>query len=77
MEGLDIFDNTLKGLIPRLINHLFNEIRKMSEYEVTIKVSMVEIYNEKVRDLLDLEKINLEIYEDNKNGVLIKDVTTI
>lgn len=77
MEGIDIFDTKLKGIIPRLINQIFNGIRKMSEYEVTIKVSIIEIYNEKIRDLLDLNKINLEVYEDNKNGIIIKDVTQI
>jgi kinesin family protein 5 len=35
---------------------------------------MIEIYNEKIRDLLDPKKNNLKIH-DNKDGVYVKDMT--
>ena len=45
------------GIIPRMIDTLFNHIdQSAEEVEFMIKVSIVEIYNEKVRDLLDITK---------------------
>ena len=44
-----------QGIIPRLCNKLFNTIDGNTDPEVSYKVevSYMEIYNEKVRDLLD------------------------
>jgi kinesin family protein 5 len=36
---------------------------------------MIEIYNEKIRDLLDPKKINLKIAESKDRGIYIKDMT--
>lgn len=51
MMGTD--DN--KGLIPRLCEAIFNRINLNTSELLTFKVevSYMEIYNEKVRDLLD------------------------
>ena len=43
--------------------------------EFRIKVSIVEIYMESLRDLLDIEKVNLKIREDKTRGIYIQDVT--
>lgn len=32
-----------------------------AKIDVNIKISMVEIYNEKVKDLIDLNKVDLKI----------------
>ncbi|ESO09326.1 hypothetical protein HELRODRAFT_73799, partial [Helobdella robusta] len=44
-----------KGIIPRLCDALFDEIVQSTDSETNFKVevSYLEIYNEKVRDLLD------------------------
>ncbi len=44
-----------QGIIPRLCNKLFDQIINNDDPEVSYKVevSYMEIYNEKVRDLLD------------------------
>ena len=44
-----------KGIIPRLCDTLFDQIAANTEPTVTYKVevSYMEIYNERVRDLLD------------------------
>ena len=42
------------GLIPRLCSALFDRISKQLDATVTVEVSYMEIYNEKVFDLLDL-----------------------
>ncbi len=36
---------------------------------------MIEIYMEKVKDLLDPKKINLKVHEDKVKGIYIEDVT--
>ena len=41
-----------RGLIPRSINHIFNEIANKPESAITVRVSFVEIYNEEMYDLL-------------------------
>jgi kinesin family protein 5 len=43
--------------------------------EFRIKVSVIEIYMEKVRDLLNPTKHDLKIREDKTKGVYIQDVT--
>ena len=42
------------GLIPRLCSALFQRISEQRDTTVTVEVSYMEIYNEKVFDLLDL-----------------------
>ena len=43
------------------------------EYE--IKVSMIEIYMEKIRDLIDPSKTDLKVREERNKGVFIENVT--
>ena len=53
MQGPDIEDLELQGIIPRMVRTVFNRIETASEnIEFTVKVSMIEIYNERIRDLL-------------------------
>ena len=45
-----------------MVTHLFDAIGEASDdIEFTVKVSMVEIYMEKIRDLVDPSKTNLKI----------------
>mmetsp|Transcript_33097 Transcript_33097/g.38016 ORF Transcript_33097/g.38016 Transcript_33097/m.38016 type:complete len:108 (+) Transcript_33097:376-699(+) len=54
MQGVDINNPITKGIIPRIVNHIFQQIDEASEdIEFTVKVSMIEIYMERIRDLLD------------------------
>ena len=53
MEGV-IGDPGLQGVIPRIVNDVFNHIYSMEEnLEFHIKCSYFEIYMDKIRDLLD------------------------
>ena len=55
-----------------MIHTIFDHIDNSHEQlEFMIKVTIVEIYNEKVRDLLDISKQDLKIREDKMKGVYI------
>ena len=61
-----------------MVRTVFNRIETASEaIEFTVKVSMVEIYMEKIRDLIDPSKDNLRIHEEKGKGVYIQDVEEI
>merc|ERR1719392_133505 len=75
MEGV-IGDPDLQGIIPRIVNDIFNHIYSMEEnLEFHIKVSYFEIYLDKIRDLLDPSKVNLAVHEDKDKVVYVKGAT--
>ena len=45
--------------------------------EFHIKVSYFEIYNERIRDLLDVTKTNLTIHEDKNRVPFVENVTEL
>lgn len=51
MEG-DVDNESLRGVIPRTLEALCSEMTRRSSIEYSIHISMIEIYNEKVYDLL-------------------------
>ena len=67
-----------RGIIPRSISRLFNEISTKPEYDFNIQISYLEIYNEIMFDLLPEDgkffgqRANIEFQEDNKGNVLVK-----
>ena len=59
MEGIR-GDEELAGIIPRMFDNLFLLISQADpDIEFTIKCSYMEIYMEKIKDLLDNKKTNL------------------
>merc|ERR1719322_580484 len=75
MEGI-IDDPNMQGIIPRIVNDIFNHIYSMEEnLEFHIKVSYFEIYLDKCRDLLDPSKVNLAVHEDKDHQVYVKGAT--
>ena len=74
MQGEMETENT-QGIIPRMISHVFKHISKNEGTDFMIKVSMIEIYQEKIRDLFDISKVNLNIREDSIKGIYVEGAT--
>lgn len=54
LQGPSIENEELKGIIPRMMGYVFERIINANEtIEFSVKVSFLEIYNEKIQDLLD------------------------
>lgn len=75
MQGI-LQNRELEGIIPRMINHVFTYVSNSpDEIEYLIKVSIAEIYMEKIKDLLDPTRNNLKVREDKIKGVYIEDLS--
>ena len=72
MTGPDIEDIEMQGIIPRMVRTVFNRIENADEnMEFAVKVSMCEIYNEKIKDLQNPKMDNLSIREEKGKSVYI------
>jgi kinesin family protein 15 len=74
----------LSGLIPRIFDQLLREVKQRSANppggaEVTFEchVSLLEIYNESIMDLLHPELCNLSVREDANRGVYVESLSRI
>ncbi|KAL4778965.1 P-loop containing nucleoside triphosphate hydrolase protein [Aspergillus varians] len=73
MMGSDIDDDEGKGIIPRIIEQIFASIlTSPSNIEYTVRVSYMEIYMERIRDLLVPHNDNLPVHEEKSRGVYVK-----
>ncbi|KDD73431.1 kinesin, partial [Helicosporidium sp. ATCC 50920] len=62
-------DETVPGVVPHAMAEVFAAVaRHAGEKEYSLKVSMMEIYNEVLNDLLDPSRSNLKLREDPKRG---------
>ncbi|KAJ1679362.1 hypothetical protein EV182_002206, partial [Spiromyces aspiralis] len=73
MMGGDIEDEELKGVIPRIVEGIFTRILESPPtFEYMVEVSYMEIYMERIRDLLETkpgQSTNLQIHESKTQGV--------
>ena len=70
-------DPATAGIIPRATQLLFREIGRAPEgTEFVIRISMLEIYNETVNDLLEPTRKNLNVRETARAGVWVDKLTT-
>lgn len=60
---------TEPGIIPLAVNRTFDSIEETVNREFLLRVSYLEIYNEKVNDLLDPTAVDLKLREDT-NGLV-------
>jgi kinesin family protein 5 len=73
MMGGDIDDEEGKGVIPRIVQQIFVSIlASPSNIEYTVRVSYMEIYMERIRDLLVPQNDNLPVHEEKNKGVYVK-----
>ncbi|KAF9053708.1 kinesin heavy chain [Hymenopellis radicata] len=76
MMGADIDDEELKGIIPRITEQIFKSIVESDAHlEYLVKVSYMEIYLEKIRDLLAPQNDNLQVHEEKSRGVYVKNLS--
>lgn len=74
--GPKLDDIEMQGIIPRMVRTVFNRIETSSEnIEFSVKASMCEIYNEKIKDLIDPKKNDLKIHEEKNKGIYIQHIT--
>jgi kinesin family protein 5 len=77
MEGF-LSDPERKGIIPRMMDALFQGLVDASEStEFTLRVSFLEIYLERIHDLLDSSKNNLQVKEDKVRGIYVQNSTEL
>ncbi|PGH00232.1 kinesin heavy chain [Blastomyces parvus] len=78
MMGSDIDDEVGKGIIPRIVEQMFASIlASPGNIEYTVRVSYMEIYMERIRDLLVPQNDNLPIHEEKSRGVYVKGLLEI
>ena len=75
IQGPDLYDPQQQGIVARTVSSLFASVRDAeASWEFTIKVSCVEIYMERIRDLLAPTKNNLPIRQDEVKGIFVDGV---
>ncbi|MCJ1356993.1 MAG: Kinesin heavy chain [Icmadophila ericetorum] len=78
MMGADIDDDVTKGIIPRIVEQIFASIlASPGNIEYTVRVSYMEIYMEKIKDLLQPQNDNLPVHEEKSRGVYVKGLLEI
>ncbi|RKP12964.1 kinesin heavy chain [Piptocephalis cylindrospora] len=74
----DMESQELKGIIPRIVETAFKKaLASPANMEYTMRVAYMEIYMEKIRDLLSPANNNLAVHEDKSRGVYVKNLTEI
>ncbi|GLC46037.1 hypothetical protein PLESTB_001025400 [Pleodorina starrii] len=60
------------GVVPRVIRELFTQIGEAGPSRCfSVRLSVMEIYNEVLNDLLDPTRINLKVREDSRSGLVL------
>lgn len=73
MGAGNLHDPDSKGIIPRIVEQIFTKIMESPPtIEFTVKTSYMEIYMEKIRDLLVPHNDNLPVHEDKQKGIYVK-----
>ncbi|KAK1762236.1 kinesin-domain-containing protein [Phialemonium atrogriseum] len=78
MMGTSIDDEEGRGVIPRIVEQIFESILSSPlNIEYTVRVSYMEIYMERIRDLLAPQNDNLPVHEEKNRGVYVKGLLEI
>ncbi|XP_043695462.1 kinesin-like protein NACK1 isoform X2 [Telopea speciosissima] len=64
---------TMRGITEKAVNDIYDHISNTPERDFAIKISGLEIYNENVRDLLNLDSgRNLKLLDDPEKGTVVE-----
>ncbi|KAH3765284.1 kinesin family member 3 [Pelomyxa schiedti] len=78
MEGPAMDNEDLKGIVPRVVHDLFVAVHHAPAHmEVSVYTSFLEIYLERIRDLLDVKRDNLKVREEKIKGVYVEGQTEL
>ena len=78
MMGTSIDDEEGRGVTPRIVEQIFASIlSSQANIEYTVRVSYMEIYMERIRDLLAPQNDNLPVHEEKNRGVYVKGLLEI
>ena len=72
MNG-NIEDSNIKGIIPRAVKDVFEFIFNNENLEFIVKVSMIDIYQDKIKDLINNNDINIQNDEEFNQEEIIFD----
>ena len=61
-------NDQMPGIIPLTVDHLLNSFANMPEREFMIGMIYIEIYNEKIKNLLSSEDKKLFVKEETETG---------
>jgi centromeric protein E len=64
------------GVIPRAVHDVLAHVAAHPERDWQLAVSYLELYNEKINDLLG-DRANLDLREDPERGVFVADLTEV
>lgn len=68
----------MKGIIPRMVSTIFEQVESADEtVEFMVGVSYIEIYMEKIRDLLNPVNDNLQVRENKQRGIYVEGTTEV
>ena len=71
MGTLEPLDHNSTGIIPAAVTDIFSQLRgDIESGEVSINVSMVQVYQDETYDLLSLQDDPVVIKEDYVSGLL-------
>ena len=77
MYGSNLYDDNLKGVIPRLIQDIFDAVNTAEDNVIfQFKMSFLQIYKEVIYDLLTGEK-DLKIKENPIRGIYVDKLTEV
>ncbi|KAK4769504.1 hypothetical protein SAY86_027654 [Trapa natans] len=63
---------TMRGITENAIKDIYEYIQENPDKEFVLKLSALEIYNEHVRDLLNLESGSLRLLDDPEKGTIVE-----
>ncbi|XP_030836466.1 chromosome-associated kinesin KIF4 [Strongylocentrotus purpuratus] len=77
-NAYNMTDELKMGVIPRVIQNIFQLIEEKQDMEIVLKVSYLEIYNEDIHDLLSKDKKEtLAIREDIDGGIRVAGLSEV